>query len=79
MNLFRRKDKEPEVKAEVASLETSLVKHEIWSPDITAAVINNGEDHNLWERFADKEVWERNLWQLKPLITGHWAPDDIPS
>jgi hypothetical protein len=74
MSLFRRKEKEP---VEVATLEQHLVKHEIWTPIMTAAVINNGEDHNLWERFADKEVWERNLWQLKPLITGHRAPGDI--
>lgn len=43
-------------------------------------VLNNGEDHGLWERFeGDKDGWERILWQLRPHVTSERAPDDIPS
>ena len=45
---------------------------------MVSEVINNGEDHGLWERFAnDKEGWERVLWQLRPHVTAERAPGDI--
>jgi hypothetical protein len=44
-------------------------------------VLNNGEDHGLWERFeGDKDGWERILWQLRPHVTAERAPgESIPS
>ena len=45
---------------------------------MVSAVINNGEDHGLWEKFADdKDGWERILWQLRPHVTSERAPGDL--
>lgn len=44
-----------------------------------SVVINNGEDHQLWERFADdSDEWKRVLWQLRPHVTAERAPGEIP-
>ena len=45
---------------------------------MVSEVINNGEDHGLWERFADdKDGWERVLWQLRPHVTAERGPRDL--
>ena len=43
---------------------------------MVSEVINNDEDHKLWERFAeDKDGWERVLWQLRPHVTAERPPE----
>lgn len=44
---------------------------------MTSEVLNNDEDHGLWEQFeGDKEGWERLLWQLRPHVTAERGPGD---